>query len=427
MSEHHDGVVTCQDVLLDATDAGAVVACFEVTVRGTSTRCRHVQAVGHHVVGQLSEQSFTGWAVTAEHRDVQSLGGDLVEDERSVGHVGHHENGVTTSVGNFGDFCGYIGGGLSVSNLFAKAAVPCTFDGVSEAGAVIVGHVEDSRVGHAHLGHHVSRSGALDGVAGDNAPEVGVSISIAQAWVGGSVGNHGNTSSRKDGVGTHGGTGTSSATGSPDTGVKEGLSSGSSDLTVTARVHFNEFELVAPVSVHSVEVSDGFGSTVGETSSVLSQWTGEWVHEAQLDLGRWDDDAVSDRPISHTLVFAVSGTVSGVLADVVSVATNVAVGEEGVQTAGALVVGTHGADGSVHVSGVGDVGLSDDGDSVVRGQDILLDAANAGGVVAGLEVTVGGACTRSRNQEAISSGVVGQLFEQTFTGWAVTAEQHNIQ
>ena len=143
--------------------------------------------------------------------------------------------------------------------------------------------MEDSRRFNTDFLHHGSSSWALDGVAGDHTEEVGVGRSVAQAWVGGCVGNHGDTSGREDGVGGHGCAGTSSASHTNDVGVKHRLGSSSTSRTVAARVGFNEFE--RDVRLHCVQVGDRFRCTIGETCSILGQWAGQGVQEPNLDRG----------------------------------------------------------------------------------------------------------------------------------------------
>ena len=209
---------------------------------------------------------------------------ERLDDEGGVVDVAGQEDGGAARVSD-----GLSGGsevrrGLFVADLAGGAhrhgLVPGGLDGVGEAGAVVVGHVEDGEVGRTGFGHHVRGRWALNRVARHDAVEQRVVRVAGERRVGGGVGDHGDPGRGEDGVGAHRGTGAGRTDHGDDAGVNEGLCAGAADGTVAARVDLNGLEL--HVIVHGVQVVNGLGDTPTEAGSVGLKGAGLGVQEADL-------------------------------------------------------------------------------------------------------------------------------------------------
>ena len=302
------------------------------------------------VVTEFSEESFTCWSVTGEEHGGNALCCNFVEDHCCVSNIGHHEDGVTACVSDLGDFRSDACCGFCISNLLAQCSVPGILDCISESGAVVVGHVDDCWVGSAHCFHHCSSSWSLDCIGWNDTEEVRVRRCVAETWVGGSVGNHWDSSSGKHCVSSHGCARACSAADCDNARVNEGLCCSCSSGTVTAGVNFDELVLVAHCAVCSVEVNDCLLCSVLESSSILCKRTGQWIHESEFDDSLWSCDTVCNSPVGVACVLAVGCIGCGVGADIVSCAANVAACEEGVKATCAFVCSSNSTDGCIHVS-----------------------------------------------------------------------------
>ena len=178
LSNDGNSVVGGEDVLLDTWDTGSVVACFEVTEGRTSTRCGNLEVACNGIVAEFNEQSFASRSVTGEEHSRNVLGCNFVENHCSVCNVRDHEDGVAACVSDLCDFRSNTCCGFCVSNLCTDIAGPSGFDCVSKSRAVIVGHVENCRVGCLSVNHHCSSSRSLDCVARNNTEEVRVSARV---------------------------------------------------------------------------------------------------------------------------------------------------------------------------------------------------------------------------------------------------------